>query len=610
MIVNSTINLHEDIVKKQPDIQYVIHQNQQCTKLLDSGYVIEAIHEYTDIEGNACYYKVRLKNPVTNQKSIRPVHSNGTKWLWKEPVFHGFKPLYNLFAIASNPDATIWICEGEKSADHLNEFFKKLNIYDANIATTSGGAGSANSVDWSILAQHKIIIWPDNDEAGTNYCNAVIDKLLELDAAISIVDITPLELPKKGDVVDWLNALDNTGEAEFDSIQFVAPEPKYQPLFDISDASVLKFIKNTPPPRVYLLSDCLPLGKVGLLVGMGGVRKSQFMLQLQIAIATGKPFCGHWHIESKGSSLGLYAEEDNDELHRRFHYLVEKFNNSDKELVAERVLIQSMSGMDKHLTSKSGFDTPSVSDIAYKLIITANQIPNLKLIVIDPVSRFNGGEENSSADMTSFVEACEMVSKATGASVIIVHHVNKASINATDITQAAARGSSALSDGVRWQMNMNVMADKEAKSLNVPDSQRKSFVKVEVTKNNYAPPQSLPVWLELTKPHGILNYVELTHAGENKKIETLSKVIEKIKENASKGIEQSKSAFSKQYAGTDNIFKTGDKSLRGLIEQAIEEGLLVLSPPKFPIKNVSEVLVVAHQEPKLNYSNEYLSSQL
>jgi len=120
----------------------------------------------------------------------------------------------------------------------------------------------------------------------------------------------------------------------------------------------------------------------------------------------------------------------------------------------------------------------------------------------------------------------------------------------------------------------------------------------------------LPVWLELTKPHGILNYAELTSSGECKNAEIISKVIEKIKENAAKGIEHSKSAFVKQYSGATNIFKIGDKGLRGLIEQAAEDKLLVFSPPKLPIKNVIEVLVVAHSEPILNGVIEDYSNQL
>jgi RecA-family ATPase len=64
-----------------------------------------------------------------------------------------------------------------------------------------------------------------------------------------------------------------------------------------------------------------------------------------------------------------------------------------------------------------------------RLVLAAQQIPNLKLIVIDPASRFRGGDENASQDVTRFVEAVERVAQATGAAVLIIHHANKGSIS-------------------------------------------------------------------------------------------------------------------------------------------------------------------------------------
>lgn len=605
-----TVNL----VKKDPDIaipnvEHAIKEHQKCQILLSQGYKLEAIHKYTYKDGKPHYFKIRFKLPNTKKKECLSVHFNGIQWLWKEPEFDGLKPLYNLHLIASNPSAKIWICEGEWAADHLNAFLLKHNVQSTNIATTSGSSSSANKADWSSIAGYKSIIFPDNDESGQKYLNDVAMNLSALSSDFEVVDIESLNLPIQGDVVNWLEANPNAELAEFEAIPLEPKSSEFEPLFDIAEASVASFLKAPPPPRRYLLDKCLPLGKTGLVIGMGGVRKSLLMLQLQIAVATGQPLCDFWQIGEIGSSLGLFAEEETEELHRRFYYTTEAASVLMKNLLKKRVKIMSMSGLNNQLTHKSGSEA-EFTVMLDRLIVTAKQIPDLKLIVIDPASRFRGGDENSSTDTTRFVEACEILAKETGATVLIVHHVNKASINSSEASQAAVRGSSAFTDGVRWQMNMNVMSTDEAKKYGVSKDCRKSFVSTEVTKNNYAPPQMTPVWLELTKPHGILNYVELTHTGENKKIETISKVIEKIKENASKGIEQSKSAFCKQYAGTDNIFKTGDKSLRGLIEKAIEDGLLVLSPPKCPIKNVSEVLVVAHQEPNLNGANEDFSSQL
>ena len=39
------------------------------------------------------------------------------------------------------------------------------------------------------------------------------------------------------------------------------------------------------------------------------------------------------------------------------------------------------------------------------------QIDNIKLIIVDTYSRFNGGRENSNEDAAQFIKACERLSK-------------------------------------------------------------------------------------------------------------------------------------------------------------------------------------------------------
>lgn len=244
------------------------------------------------------------------------------------------------------------------------------------------------------------------------------------------------------------------------------------------------------------------------------------------------------------------------------------------------------------MTSKENSHGSTATELVYRLIETAKQAPNLKLIVIDPMSRFYGGDENNSADATRFIEACEVLAKETGATVLIVHHVNKASIGTSEASQAAVRGSSAFTDGVRWQMNLNVMSAKDAVKYGILDTQRKSYVSAEITKNNYAPPQSEVVWLELTAPYGILQLAKLSTSAASKDEDIILKIISQVEKDAAKGNEFSKSGFAKEYGGTSNIFKIGDKGLRGMIERAVENGRLVLIPPKVPTPNVKDVLAV------------------
>ena len=144
------------------------------------------------------FYRIRAKHPETGDKWIRPMKLNGEGYELGEPKFSDGKPLYGLPQIIGNPDAVVWIVEGEQKADALN----KLGL----IATTSGGAQSAAATDWGPLRGRTVRIWPDNDDPGKAYADEVARILHGLGCAVSCVDVAALGLPDKGDAVDWLQA--------------------------------------------------------------------------------------------------------------------------------------------------------------------------------------------------------------------------------------------------------------------------------------------------------------------------------------------------------------------------------------------------------------------
>jgi len=168
-----------------------------ASKSLSKGFKAIALHAYLDKEGKPLYWRIRLKHPKTLEKWIRPMSCDEKgAFVLKEPSFQNSKPLYHLPEIALHSHEAIWITEGELCADKLSE----LGL----IVTTSGSVDSVNKTDWAPLANRKIIIWPDNDEAGLRYAGDVTLQLQDLGCDIQWVDITPLNLLNKGDCVDWL----------------------------------------------------------------------------------------------------------------------------------------------------------------------------------------------------------------------------------------------------------------------------------------------------------------------------------------------------------------------------------------------------------------------
>jgi len=170
------------------------HLSQQAIK---KGFQPEALHEYRDHQGNVLYWRIRLKNPTTGEKWIRPMrHDTEKGYTLKEPNYPTGKPLYNLDELSSQEKSPVIIVEGEMCVDRLARL--------GALSTTSGGAGSVEKTDLQPLAGRLIIIWPDHDEPGKRFAEAFIKKLKPLGCEIRQINTDTLNLPKKGDVIDWL----------------------------------------------------------------------------------------------------------------------------------------------------------------------------------------------------------------------------------------------------------------------------------------------------------------------------------------------------------------------------------------------------------------------
>jgi hypothetical protein len=169
---------------------------------LRNGFKPVAIHEYADADGSPLYARIRLRHPTWKkpdgkaEKWIRPMHLDGECYVMGEPTFPNGKPLYRLRALSEKPDAPVVVAEGENVVEAL----ERLGV----VATTSGSATSAGAANWGPLAGRRVTIWPDNDQPGRDYAEAVRRILLGLGASVTVIDAAALGLPDGGDAVDWL----------------------------------------------------------------------------------------------------------------------------------------------------------------------------------------------------------------------------------------------------------------------------------------------------------------------------------------------------------------------------------------------------------------------
>lgn len=215
--ITKSLGLPEGILPKVDEYRYVAHWAYRNKDGEIQGYVVR----YEDDSG---------------EKSFRPYfQKDGGKW--KQGYSADIKdsrPLYNLDKIARTEpgEQEIWITEGEKKADVLTGF--------GLTATTSlNGSQSPKKTDWTPLAGHHVVIWPDQDRAGKTYAANVFKTLQHLDesAIIEIVDVDQMDLDEKEDADDWAKK----GYGEQDLLEI----PR-TPAADLSDIGVIEYHPAEP----------------------------------------------------------------------------------------------------------------------------------------------------------------------------------------------------------------------------------------------------------------------------------------------------------------------------------------------------------------------------
>lgn len=132
-------------------------------------------YPYCNEKGEVLFYLCRFE--LENSKEFAPMtqwKSSDGRLQIKPRGYSGKLPLYNLPEIMQYPEARIVICEGEKAADAARKFF---SVLDYVTTTTAFGANAANRTDLTPLLRRKVILWPDNDEAGDKYMRGIAKHL-------------------------------------------------------------------------------------------------------------------------------------------------------------------------------------------------------------------------------------------------------------------------------------------------------------------------------------------------------------------------------------------------------------------------------------------------
>lgn len=274
-----------------------------------------------------------------------------------------------------------------------------------------------------------------------------------------------------------------------------------------------------PRPTLDLVLPGMPVGTVGNLVAPGATGKTQFLLQLAVSRCLGLPTLGGLFPEAPPENVLFLAAEEQEvvmrqRLHDITHWLIEDglFPSRTRSDVVteldERLRLFPLSGHNVQLLSEGG-----ITDALNRI---AKLGDGCRLVIADPLRRFHDGDENDSGAMTQLVQGFERIAMKTKAAVLVAHHTNKAAtLSGQGEAQQAARGSSALTDGVRWQANLSSMSSKTAMDLGISPDDARFLVRFDISKSNYGAPQA-PAWLRRL-PGGVLTKTTLPNERNTKR---------------------------------------------------------------------------------------------
>ncbi|NSX83590.1 AAA family ATPase [Wolbachia endosymbiont of Atemnus politus] len=356
----------------------------------ESGQIVVKIYRYDHPEG---------------KKEYKPFDVKRSRFAAPE----GLRPLYNIPGILKSDKVVL--VEGEKCAEAL--------IEKGITATTTmfGSNAYPDKTDWSQLKGKHIIIWPDNDEAGSKYAKNAEKKLLEIGVASLVTLRIPQDKPKSWDAADC------TEDVE----EFLASAPCTKSAIQVPHTkNVISF-----PARQYV-NDKSPMPEdiiaprvltpSGLLVFAGApkVGKSDFLISWLMHMAAGVQFLD---MVPKRPLRIFYLQTE-----IGYHYMRErlqqlKFDEELLEIALDNLIITPQ--------TKLLLNDDSIDEVLgeIKKSFGSNTVD---IIAIDPLRNIfdageNGSENDNNAMLFFLQERVEKLRALANpdAGVILVHHTKK-----------------------------------------------------------------------------------------------------------------------------------------------------------------------------------------
>lgn len=196
----------------------------------------------------------------------------------------------------------------------------------------------------------------------------------------------------------------------------------------------IKQLSELPPPS-WLIDGWLVRNSFAMMVGKSNDGKSFVALDMALHVATGKAWRGRPVHQCR---VGYVVAEGAEGMGQR-GIAWQKTYNDDVFVEDDRISMLPM-------------PIQAANNAEWDLLIAAVAHMRIELVILDTQARITVGlEENSAKEMGLFVEQVERLRRATGATVLVVHHLDKQG--------RSGRGSGAVYAAAQTELTVSRAAD-------------------------------------------------------------------------------------------------------------------------------------------------------
>jgi hypothetical protein len=226
------------------------------------------------------------------------------------------------------------------------------------------------------------------------------------------------------------------------------------------------------PEIPWLVEGAIPRGVPGMVASSGDLGKSMLLLELGLRVACGpRPldeliFGGR--VLGRGAVVILTAEDSKTSVHRRLEGLDRGAIRRQSACSHPLFVIPLPDAGGPIAIVAEGREGVALTEQFIDLKAALTSIPNLALVVLDPLQAFVRADVNADPTVAQLVcAALAELAAETGATVLVAHHVRKGTTPpaSADDMRDMIRGTTALVDGLRVAIGLAPSGEREARAV-------------------------------------------------------------------------------------------------------------------------------------------------